>query len=292
MGTKFSQTNNNDKKENHQEQFINNKYYNNEQDDGMYSIMQTKENTDNSSIMTTTGETSFNFKGNIIPVLFRFKIDRPNLFLCGSFANDWKSELTMVKNPKNGYFERIHKLPRGKYEFKFKIGNDWFCSEEYGKNRNGDIINNEIDLNDSKVIEANLKRIEESKNNSIVEAKKKGYNCKYPERGDLNTTAQSIISHYIQKFNIDYQSNQDILKNVQKNWEKKMEQNNYLKYKENNFNTENNTFEKILIWPHEKLMHLCQNLEDMANENGRFYRFCTTIRNKHKFLTIVYFKTK
>ena len=63
----------------------------------------------------------------------------------------------------------------------------------------------------------------------------------------------------------------------------------FLIYKERNFSTENNTYKKIMTCPHEKLMHFCSNLGDISN---KFYRLSTTVRTKHKFLTLVYYKPK
>ena len=107
------------------------------------------------------------------------------------------------------------------------------------------------------------------------------YNCKYPLAHELNSTAPNAIVHYKPCFNIDYQSNQD-----------KIDAKLNFNYKEKNPLTENNTYKKILICPHEKLMHFCQNINDIKNTNKRYIKGCTTIRNKHKYLTIVYYKPK
>ena len=58
---------------------------------------------------------------------------------------------------------------------------------------------------------------------------------------------------------------------------------------------ENNTYKKILVFPHGKLMHCCPNMNDLdikENNKSNYFRICTTIRNKHKFLTAVYYKPK
>ena len=48
-----------------------------------------------------------------------------------------------------------------------------------------------------------------------------------------------------------------------------------------------------MVWPHEKLMHLCPNLEDLNEQSiNNYFRICTTFRSKHKYLTIVYYKPK
>ena len=114
--------------------------------------------------------------------------------------------------------------------------------------------------------------------------KKRYYDCKYPLNNELNIVAPIIMTHYIYSFNIDYQSNQDFISvNPSKD---------FLQYKEKNFNTENNTYKKIMIWPHIKLLHSCSNLEDIKNKEINYFRICVTNRNKHKFLTIIYYKPK
>ena len=49
---------------------------------------------------------------------------------------------------------------------------------------------------------------------------------------------------------------------------------------------------KIMTCPHEKLMHFCTNLEDFKNINNHYLKVCTTVRTKHKFLTLIYYKPK
>ena len=42
-------------------------------------------------------------------------------------------------------------------------------------------------------------------------------------------------------------------------------------------------------------MHCCPNMNDLdikENNKSNYFRICTTIRNKHKFLTAVYYKPK
>ena len=93
-----------------------------------------------------------------------------------------------------------------------------------------------------------------------------------------------IMLHYKPIFFLDYPSRQDFIK--------QKEGTNFLTYKEKNFNTENNTYKKIMTCPHEKLMHFCVNLDDIKNIDNDFFRLCTTVRNKHKFLTLIYYKPK
>ena len=308
MGSKFSKSNN--EENNTKDKFKTNKYQANkkyiDETENLSLFMQTKENTNNSSITTTT-EINFDIsqiQQKFVEFTFQWKGDCKTCQLTGTFANDWKKFIDLNKNPETGIYEKKIKLPKMKHFFKFVVDTNWVCSNQYptisDENNN---LNNFIDLtnynppedssknqknkNEENIINNNI--LIEEKNKNILkkyEKKKKNYDCKYPLNNELNTTAPTIISHYKPYFDIDYQSKQDCLKLINNN------NIYYINYCEKNFNTENNTFKKIMVWPHEKLMHLCPNLEDLSEENENYLKICTTIRNKHKYLTLVYYKPK
>lgn len=259
---------------------------------------QTKENTDNSSI--TMNSEIYDNKNKYIYYKFEWIGEGKNVLLSGDFSDNWKTKIYMKKNEETGIFEVILPLERKKFNFKFIIDGDWVCSKQYQTTYdNHNNLNNFIDLTNF-----NKNSIKKEKNqnniNSITcnnqetnnsfstykkeEMKKRYYDCKYPLNNELNIVAPIIMTHYIYSFNIDYQSNQDFISvNPSKD---------FLQYKEKNFNTENNTYKKIMIWPHIKLLHSCSNLEDIKNKEKNYFRICVTNRNKHKFLTIVYYKPK
>ena len=259
---------------------------------------QTKENTDNSSI--TMNSEIYDNRNKYIYYKFEWIGEGKNVLLSGDFSDNWKTKIYMKKNEETGIFEVILPLERKKFNFKFIIDGDWVCSKQYQTTYdNHNNLNNFIDLTNF-----NKNSIKKEKNqnniNSITcnnqetnnsfstykkeEMKKRYYDCKYPLNNELNIVAPIIMTHYIYSFNIDYQSNQDFISvNPSKD---------FLQYKEKNFNTENNTYKKIMIWPHIKLLHSCSNLEDIKNKEKNYFRICVTNRNKHKFLTIVYYKPK
>ena len=210
----------------------------------------------------------------------------------------------MEKNKETGFYEVMLPLERKKYNFKFIIDGEWLCSDlyqtTYDEHNN---LNNFIDL--TKIYQSEIKKEkntnkkderikikvkniydEEVKNNNSItskkEDKKKFYNSNYPLFNDLNTIAPTIMEPYKLVFKLDSESRQNNLKKFRK----------YLNYKENNFNTENNTYKKIMVWPHTKLLHFCSNLEDIGNINLNYCRTCVTNRNAHKFLTFIYYKPK
>ena len=234
----------------------------------------------------------------------------------------------MKKNDITGFYETVLPLERKKYNFKFVIDGNWVCSSQYPTNYDEhQNLNNFITLynysppkelyieteNDSKndrSINANENKnnIDNynnhvNKKNQVIfkkeDSKKKPYNCKFPLINELNTIAPTIMSHYKPIFNLNYPSKQVLLNKyieLMTNNKGKIDNNEKkeknLVYKEKNFNNENNTYKKIMTCPHEKLMHFCTNLEDLKNINNNFLKVCTTIRTKHKFLTMIYYKPK
>ena len=317
MGSKFSQSY---KEEKSPEKKDNNEQrYNLEPYDTSLS-QKTNEYTDKSSITTNTE--IFDNEIKKVPFKFEWKGEGKEILLTGDFI-DWKGKIVMKKNEKTGYYETILPLERKKYNFKFVIDGNWLCSSQYPTNSDGhNNINNFITLYNYNPPEELLKKPniddktdnttnfetnyniqnnkEESQKNQILqkkeESRKKTYNCKYPLINELNTIAPVIMWHYKPLFNLDYPSNQDFLnlntkgKSIKHKNQENKEKN--LTYKEKNFNNENNTYKKIMTCPHEKLMHFCTNLEDVKNININFFRLCTSVRTKHKFLTLIYYKPK
>lgn len=320
MGSKQSQNNNKEEKISENAYNINNKY-NSEIDDNSLNN-QTKENTDNSSITTVT-DVLDNHMGHVL-YKFEWKGEGDKVQICGDFLENWKLKVYMNKNEKNGFYEVILPLDKKKHQFKFVIDNNWICStqyptefdthnnknniinlknystpinliKEYNEQKKKELINKKLNK-----ININEERPSTQPSSKIEETRKKTYNCKYPSINDLNTFAPIIMWHYKPIFNLDYQSNQvSIISRVNKNDEDDIKSNKEkdepflpFLYTEKNFNTENNTYKKIMTWPHEKLMHFCSNLEDIENDYKHFFRIATTNRNKHKFLTIIYYKPK
>ena len=302
MGSRYSQ-NNREEKSSEQNNNINQKY-NTELNDTSLS-MKTNEYTEKSPITTTT-ENIDNLMTKV-PYKFQWKGEARQVLLTGDFLN-WKGKIIMKKNENTGYFEAIIPLKRKKHDFKFIVDGNWICSSQYPSapdERNN--LNNFITLNnyippkelqtskienimENKIILNETIKTEEENNskNQIIlnkeEQRKKGYNCKYPLINELNTLAPAIMLHYKPIFFLDYPSRQDFI--IQR------DDSAFLAYKERNFNTENNTYKKIMTCPHEKLMHFCSNLGDINNIDSEFFRLCTTVRNKHKFLTLIYYKPK
>lgn len=303
MGSKYAKSNNEEINNTNTSEFSKTfkitKDYKCEED---FSLnLQTKENTDNSSINTTDILENLKTKNDFVPFLFEWKGDGAKVVLTGSFLNNWTTFVNMEKNEKTGNFEKLLYLPRTKHEFKFIVDNNWVCNTQYQtipNQYNG--MNNFIDLTNviipeiaNKKEENNIKENKNEDNNSkmnleekITKKAKRTYNCQYPLINELNTTAPCIIHHYRPRFNIDRISEQ--IKIVSG-----FKRRDWFIIRDKNIYTENNASKKIMAWPHEKLMHLCPNLEDLNEQSiNNYFRICTTFRSKHKYLTIVYYKPK
>ena len=200
--------------------------------------------------------------------------------------NQSQSQNESTINTKNEIKEE--KIP---FKFEWKEGGNkvlitgsflddkWKCSHDYkiiyDTSNNP---NNFIDLTNYANSKYNKKKkqIKSSKNNTIE------YNCYFPKIKEINDDAPNLPINYKQSFNLNSQTNQEIL-------------NNYfnipVSLNKNRTIIENEAFKTIIAISHEKLSHLCFNNE--KNENDETYiRSAVTQRNKQKYITIVYFSPK
>ena len=234
-------------------------------------------------------ETAENTKSEIneqkILYTFYWK-DKGNIVkIAGSFLDNWSKQENMPKNITTGQFEIKLSIPRGIHQFKFIVDDQWRCSKDYetikDKSNNS---NNIIDL--TNYIPTNTNEIQKNTQNK-KKKKKSGkdnieYGCKYPDKNEINVEAPNIPMHYLPKFDLNYQTKQESLDN-------KYHIPIYLD--KNRTILENNIFKTIITISHEKLSHLCFNNEK-DNNNETYVRSAVTQRNKHKFITIVYFSPK
>ena len=296
MGSKLSKSNEEEVKIEPQYWGTNTKKNNNiKNDSNTFSTCQQTENIDSTIISKNTEKDKNNEEEKLFPFKFEWKGLGSSVILAGSFLENWTKFVPMIKNQETEIFEKIIKLPKKKHYFKFIVDNKWVCSNQYPTTMdNSNNQNNFIDLTNY-IPPKDLIKIEEYKKGDFKPHRSKvivldkndksGYNNKYPLIFDLNTNAPYTVTHYKPCFNLDYQSRQNKIK--------KINNKNFLNYCEKNILTENNTYKKILSCPHEKLSHFCQNINDLnINNKTRYIRGCTTIRNKHKYLTVVYFKPK
>ena len=211
---------------------------------------------------------------------FEWKDGGNEVKIAGSFLDNWSRQEEMKKNLSSGIYEIIIELPKGIHQFKFIVDNQWVCSQYYT------IIHD--NLNNSNNIIDLTNYINENNDSNIKKKKKKSgkdhidYSCKYPNSTEINLEAPPIPSHYFSKFNLNFQTKQEIIKNYFK-------QKPFINKSKNIL--ENNTFKSIVTLSHEKVSHICFNCEN-NNNNETYIRTSMTHRNKHKFITLVYFTPK
>ena len=243
------------------------------------AIKDKKDKNQSQSQNESTINTKNEIKEEKIPFKFEWKEGGNKVLITGSFLNNWKIFQPMIKNLYTGIYEIIINLSKGIHQFKFIIDDKWKCSHYYriiyDTSNNP---NNFIDLTNYANSKYNKKKkqIKSNKNNTIE------YNCYFPKVKEINADAPNLPINYKQSFNLNFQTNQEILQN-----------NFYMPISLNKNRTiiENESFKTIIAISHEKLSHLFFNNEE--NENDETYiRSAVTQRNKQKYITIVYFSPK
>ena len=110
------------------------------------------------------------------------------------------------------------------------------------------------------------------------------YNCSIPTLKNVNEDAPIVPIHYKNLFDLNNQTNQNLIDGFDER---------YFKYNISRNKIENSNFKTIMTINHDKILHICCNVENDDNcFNSKFLRFAITQRNKHKFLTIIYFRPK
>lgn len=275
MGSSVSKDNNTSKLYNSQ----NGSYYD-------YDLKSQNLNNNNQSIniQSETAENTKVLEPKVqkIPFKFEWKEGGGNVEIAASFLDNWKKPVEMKKNLNTGFFEVTLDVPKGIQQFKFIVDNKWVYSQNYATINDKNNINNIIDF--TNYSPNNNKDI----NKSITKKKKKKtvkdtieYNCTFPKATEVNSEAPGIPQHYLSSFDLNYHSKQDYLESS-------------FQYKLNVDKRknviENNTFKEILTIDHDKLCHICSNIQNEESDNKDYYiRTAITQRIKHKFLTIVYF---
>lgn len=179
-----------------------------------------------------------------IPTLFEWKEGGNIVYVTGSFCG-WSQFFIMNKN-KEGVFQLSLELPRGYHQYKFKVDNEWKYSNLYPKNNDNGNVNNYVDTTNwevpKKEVKSEKKEEKVKPNKTTGRAGRDTYSQYYPIKGDLNTDAPPIPQHYINSFNIDYNTRQHLIGN-----------NKYLNRPEQNLLSENNSFKQIGKPPHVNL---------------------------------------
>ena len=251
----------------------------------------------------TTENTKVPESNDLIPFKFEWKESGTDVKISGSFLDNWDRKEPLKFNNETKSYEITLNIPRGLNQFKFIVDDIWVCSKYYkvikDKSNND---NNEIDTN--AINESTMNS--SMNNNNILDIKKKkkkvgkgnnDYNCLIPTKSAVNAEAPIIPLYFRSYINIDFNSNQldkakfnDKLIDLseEKAKDKLKENEEMLILNKTKDLLETNTFKSIMTIPHEKLSHLFLN----CDSDNKYIRNAMTQRNKHKFLTVVYFSPK
>lgn len=237
-------------------------------------------------------ETTVNSKqlelNDLIPIKFEWKDGGNDVKISGSFLENWKKQEPLQKNPITNIYEINLNLTKGVHQFKFIVNGKWVCSPYYNKVKDKDNHwNNEINTlnfinynnsqeNENTIINSSTK-VTLKKHNKNTE-----YNSKIPDKNDFNSEAPEIPNFNRIYIDLNYNSNQGNGKFIEGN----------LIYNNSKNILENESFKSIMTISHNKLTHLFFNNNDINNDNKEYLRCAVTQRNKHKFLTLVYFSPK
>jgi len=218
---------------------------------------------------------------------FEWKEGGNEVKITGSFLDNWSRHEELKKNIITGVYEVVLNIPKGIHEFKFIVDKKWVCSQNYKTiNDKMNNSNNIIDLTNyipSQVIENNNEINSSTKKKKRKTAKDTiEYSCNYPNQSEVNLEAPSSPQNYTPSFDLNFHTKQELLKNIFPK--------NYFLDKTRNI-IENNSFKSIITISHEKLSHICYNFEK-DNNYDKYIRTAITQRNKHKFLTLIYYTPK
>ena len=228
--------------------------------------------------------------------IFRWDGEAVRVYLTGSFCN-WHQFFQMEKSQKqNDKFYLTLFLPKGVYQYKFKIDDKWKYNSNFPtcSDKNGN-INNVIDLTEEKKDNEDntdfstsfITKLENSISEEIkLDLSRKKINEKFsdylPMKKEIKEMPQESPLLYNIFFNYDYLSNQ-----------KKIGRNTFLQSEEQNILNENYSYKKILPLQQEKIDHF--NINRNIFTKGKNHQTTpiissSTFRYKYKFITYIYYK--
>ena len=263
-----------------------------------------KENDNNNLEEETIGQTG---ESNIIPekkiripVTFEWDKGGNNVYVTGNFCN-W-NQFFLMKKDKDGKFNLKLNLPKGIYQYKFKVDEEWEYNDKFPTCNENGIINNYIDTNnlwnEPKIIEertntGNSTNITDNYEFSKISKKSflKSKNCSYlkqkiysnymPNKDELKEKIPELPIQYKSCININLFSNQNNIGNKK-----------FFRITEKNILSDNFSFKNIEIIHHDQINHLNLNKRQFINNNGIYKNIISSItsRYRNKFTTFVYYK--
>ena len=229
------------------------------------------------------------------PIVFEWEGNENNVYLTGSFC-DWHQFFEMEKvedpNNKNNYkFFLTLFLPKGAYQYKFKIDDQWKCNSNFPtcSDKNGN-INNIIDL-------TKQKREDGTTDFSTSYVTTKGAEQKMDETkisnfsdnffsDDKLSIIKSSINEISENSSVDYSyKNNANLNNI--------EENESLEEEEKLILNNNYSYKRLLPIPIEHLDHLILNKTTFNRfSNHKNLISSCSFRYGFETTTVIYYKTK
>ena len=222
-----------------------------------------------------------NKKEMLFAAIFQWDGNEKNVYITGSFCN-WLQFFEMRKfEQENKTGEKIDKsylllfLPRGTYQYKFKINSKWKCNSNFPtcSDKEGN-INNVITIPPN-----------------IGEEVTTDFSTSHKSNIHMNCYCQKIEFDSLDEFSYKYFYNYDLLSN-----QNQLTINNYFKSKEKDILNENYSYKKIYPMPHELINHFTIdkniNKKYESNIKEKTVKYGCTIRYRDKMTTFVYYKPK
>ena len=217
-------------------------------------------------------------KTEIFAAVFQWDGNEKNVYLTGSFCN-WLQFFEMrkfipnenISIENNNKLYLILFLPKGTYQYKFKINSEWKCNSNFPtcSDKDGN-INNVMTIPPNKIEEGTT----DCTTSQITVPK---FEENYFKIDSLN------------EFSYKYNFNYDLLSN-----QNKLVVNNFLHSKEKDVLNGNYSFKKIFPTPHEFINHLTTKKitkEKLKKDNkDKSLKFGCTFRYYNKMTTFVYYK--
>ena len=249
-----------------------------------------------------------------IQVFFEWDQGGNNVYVTGNFCK-W-NQYFLMKKEKNGIFNLTLNLPKGIYQYKYKVDGEWKYNNKYPTCNENGIINNYIDITNAENMTKNIEERTTTGNSSNLEnneiskinkqsknefskiSKKslaKSKNCSYikhiniysnymPDKDELKQKIPELPFQYKSCMNINLLSNQNKIGN-----------NKYIKIREKNILSDNFSFKKIDNIHHEQINHLnlkTKQFEKKRNSNSGGNIITSIItKYRYKYTTFVYFKS-
>ena len=232
------------------------------------------------------------------PTVFQWDGNGTNVYLTGSFC-DWHQFFEMEKcedpnNKNNCKFFLTLFLPKGAYQYKFKIDDQWKCNSNFPtcSDKNGN-INNIIDLTKQKREDGNT-----------------DFSTSYVTTGHEQKLDETKISNYSQYLDDVYTTNLHYCLSaneihdtpVEYNYDdlycnslsdrKKSKVNNFSDEREENLLSDNYSYKKILPLRNEFIDHFILNKKAIKKYDGKNLISSCSFRFGFKITTIIYYKPK